>query len=405
MDGTMDMAAHYEIDPLTGAFTALKSTSEPFSSQELKTCPECRGSLRIINRYGRIVRRALLDESAKKLTAWANRTHHDLAERLANDQCRLLDSLEKARKPNQNVRLTNSIDDQLREVKRLRYSNRYRQTLAIRFAVTTFADRLVVDEQPYQRVRDLVETRRRQQLASGSATDIAEFSFASEELQLHEHLQATILLIRTEIVILSDVIAMHDKANGPMKGILKLQFNANRLQCTELAEEAARTVNVRQEAEAHIFWARFAAMECGTSMATEDEGDADVSDHLERLRDKAITHLDTAEAICKRFTASEPDPTSGLSDELAEVRRMLDEGISSSEMRMVVAAMAKEFRGTGHWYRCVNDHPFTVGECGMPMQLARCPTCGEGIGGQHHRPTAGVQHANDIEERFGRMAI
>ncbi|KAI7531308.1 hypothetical protein KC331_g14182, partial [Hortaea werneckii] len=363
MDGTMDMAAHYEIDPLTGAFTALKSTSEPFSSQELKTCPECRGSLGSINRYGRIVRRALLDEGAKKLTAWANRTHHDLSERLANDQCRLLDSLEMARKPSQNVKLTNSIDDQLREVKRLKYSNRYRQTFAIRTAVKNFSDRLVVDEQPYQRVRDLVETRRRQQLASSSATDIAEFSFASEELQLHEHLQAMLLLVRTEIVILSDVIAMHDKANGPVKGILKLQFDANRLQCTELAEEAARTVNVRQEAEAHIFWARFAAMECGTSMATEEEGDADVSDDLERLRDKAITHLDTAEAICKRFTANEPGPTSGLSNELAEVRRMLDEGISSSEMRMVVAAMAKEFRGTGHWYRCVNGHPFTVGEC------------------------------------------
>ncbi|RMX78328.1 hypothetical protein D0869_09171 [Hortaea werneckii] len=405
MDGTMEMAAHYEIDPLTGAFTALKSTSEPFSSQELKTCPECRGSLRSINRYGRIVRRALLDEGAKKLTAWANRTHHDLSERLANDQCRLLDSLEMARKPSQNVKLTNSIDDQLREVKRLKYSKRYRQTFAIRTAVKNFSDRLIVDEQPYQRVRDLVETRRRQQLASSSATDIAEFSFASEELQLHEHLQAMLLLVRTEIVILSDVIAMHDKADGPVKGILKLQFDANRLQCTELAEEAARTVNVRQEVEAHIFWAKFAAMECGTSMATEEEGDADVSDYLERLRDKAITHLDTAEAICKRFTANEPDPTSDLSDELAEVRRMLDEGISSSEMRMVVAAMAKEFRGTGHWYRCVNGHPFTVGECGMPMQLARCPTCGEGIGGQHHRPTAGVQHANDIEERFGRMAI
>ena len=141
-------------------------------------------------------------------------------------------------------------------------------------------------------------------------------------------------------------------------------------------------------------------------MATEEEDDDTTeSQHLEQLRDKAITHLDTAEAMCKRFTASEADPTSGLSDELAEVRRMLDEGISSSEMRMVVAAMAKEFRGTGHWYRCVNGHPFTVGECGMPMELARSPTCGEGIGGQHHRPTAGVQHARDIEERFGRMAI
>ncbi|KAI7110354.1 hypothetical protein KC339_g95 [Hortaea werneckii] len=306
MDGTMDMAAHYEVSPLTGAFIALKSTSEPFSSQELKTCPECRGSLRSINRYGRIVSRALLDESAKKLTAWKAQPE--------------------------------------------RHADQFYRSSAARSQETkNFADRLVIDEQPYQRVRDLVETRHRQQLASSSATDIAEFSFASEELQLHEHLQAMLLLVRTDIVILGDVIAMHDKADGPAKGLIKLQFDANRLQCTRLAEEAARTVNVRQEVEAHIFWAKFAAMECGTSMATEEEDDdATQPQHLEQLIDKAITHLHTAEAICKRFATSEADPTGGLSDELAEVRRMLDNGISSSEMRMVVAAMAKEFRGTGH---------------------------------------------------------
>jgi len=38
----------------------------------------------------------------------------------------------------------------------------------------------------------------------------------------------------------------------------------------------------------------------------------------------------------------------------------------------VMSAMAREFRGSGHWYTCVNGHPFTVGECGMPMEQARC---------------------------------
>lgn len=40
----------------------------------------------------------------------------------------------------------------------------------------------------------------------------------------------------------------------------------------------------------------------------------------------------------------------------------------------------------------------------MPMELARCG-CGAGIGGQNHRPTEGVQHANDLEEMFGGMTL
>ena len=97
------------------------------------------------------------------------------------------------------------------------------------------------------------------------------------------------------------------------------------------------------------------------------------------------------------------DPMKGLADEAAEVRRMLWEGMLSTEMRMVVTAMAKEFGGTGHWYRFVNGHTFTVGECGMPTELARCPECGAGVGGHHHRVTDGVTHAHDIEDKFGRM--
>ena len=184
--------------------------------------------------------------------------------------------------------------------------------------------------------------------------DISAFSTACAHLYSHVSKPLLdVITISTSLVQLAAAQEANTTA-GPLLGGLVILVTGRILRLVSpsfgvlVAEEAARTINARQEAEAHIFWARFAAMECGTSMATEDEGDADVSDHLERLRDKAITHLDTAEAICKRFTASEPDPTSGLSDELAEVRRMLDNGISSSEMRMVVAAMAKEFRGTGH---------------------------------------------------------
>jgi hypothetical protein len=84
LDGTMGVQEHYEINPLTGKYFGLKTSAEPFSIKDSKPCPECRASLCNLARYGRIVRRALLDESARKLTVWSNRKHQELANRLAD---------------------------------------------------------------------------------------------------------------------------------------------------------------------------------------------------------------------------------------------------------------------------------------------------------------------------------
>jgi len=40
---------------------------------------------------------------------------------------------------------------------------------------------------------------------------------------------------------------------------------------------------------------------------------------------------------------------------------------------------------------------FTIGECGMPMMLARCPECGAQIGGHDHEAVGGVRRAEAIE--------
>ena len=78
MDGSLDMQAHYEMDE-TGKVEAIKSDSEPFST-DMRRCPTCRGSLRDIRRYGRIVRRALLDVSTKRLITFAQDQYRTLQE-------------------------------------------------------------------------------------------------------------------------------------------------------------------------------------------------------------------------------------------------------------------------------------------------------------------------------------
>ena len=85
MDGHMDIAKYYTISEDTGAenpIIGLKSSSVLFSTSELKNCPMCRSPLRNINRYGRIVRRAWIDEATKKFIVWANAQFVPLASRM-----------------------------------------------------------------------------------------------------------------------------------------------------------------------------------------------------------------------------------------------------------------------------------------------------------------------------------
>jgi hypothetical protein len=60
---------------------------------------------------------------------------------------------------------------------------------------------------------------------------------------------------------------------------------------------------------------------------------------------------------------------------------------------------------TGHWYNCENGHPFTVGECGMPMETSRCPECGAMVGGLNRQAAAGVIYAAELERDFRALTI
>ncbi|GMF19711.1 unnamed protein product [Phytophthora lilii] len=60
------------------------------------------------------------------------------------------------------------------------------------------------------------------------------------------------------------------------------------------------------------------------------------------------------------------------------------QSVSIEEMKAIKSAMQTEFYGSGHWYRCVNGHSYSIGECGMAMERTRCPECGAPVGGANH---------------------
>jgi len=244
----------------------------------------------------------------------------------------------------------------------------------------------------------MVETVRR----SSTTPSIEAFDFDVTELQLHQHLKAVIMQCRCYSIIVSDIIAVHEKTpkNRDLTA-LTVDFTDMRTQCELAITEAQSTVSAREEVEARTLWAKFAAMECGMDAVLEAEPSSQAFVQAKLLKDSAFDHLCLAEEQCSKLLGS----TESLSAKIKDVRGMLNSGISVSELKMVVQAMSREFGGTGHWHRCVNGHLFTIGECGRPTQFARCSSCGAGIGGRNHQPVEGVTLARDIDEQFGELHL
>ena len=255
MDGLMNISKHYEVDE-TGLPTAIKAENTlEFSKDELKCCPVCRGSLRKVARYGRIVRRALLDEATMKFICWSNAKYVPLARGLMAEQDCLSDSTADATLNNRSVRLIGDRDAQVVAVREMAGLKRYGNMFRIRRQILDYQAKVHAAEQPFQRVRDMVEAVRR--TTAGEGMTIAPFDFDQSLLHTKGTLLSFALLLRCDVTIMSDVLAARDKIPviAGKNEQVAVDFSLNRSDCEKLIEDANKTNRKMQEAEGHIFWA------------------------------------------------------------------------------------------------------------------------------------------------------
>jgi len=413
MDGHMDIAKYYTVSEDTGGenpIIGLKSSSVPFSTSELKNCPMCRSPLRNINRYGRIVRRAWIDEATKKFIVWANAQFVPLASRMEQAEAKFREPVTEKPTPKspllrkaelsfaldrltlKQIEVIGSRDQQIKIVlKACNSIARYKEISWLRNDIKRFLKEVDEAEQPISRIHDLVQDARKHR---GVNTEIIDLPSV---LQVHNRLLATVLLLRCEYAILSDFVTHGcDMASGGNFGNVCLNLAPNRKDCENLMQESRSRQQPAHEVEGLLYWARFVALERSRSASLSD---ADTTTLVDRARDR----LHLARTICN----TNPGQTAGMSEEVSAAEKMLRDStfyapVTTVEKAAVYAAMAQSFQGTGHWYYCANGHPFTVGDCGMPMETARCPQCGATVGGAHHQPADGVRRAEDLEAEFGR---
>ncbi|KAI0430798.1 hypothetical protein F5Y09DRAFT_330849 [Xylaria sp. FL1042] len=398
MDGLMDIKAHYEMLPGDDSIPgALSSSSMPFSMEEVKTCPTCRGSLRNIARYGRIVRRAMLDEATKKFITWSQSEFMKLADQLVKVQMGIVAAkappTQQQQAHSSKLVISKGRLQQLQLVDDWVGNSRYKDAIRLSTEISAFIRKVRIEEQPLQRVADLVQHATRQRQTSGA------FTIDESALQAKPMLQALALSLKCEIIVFTDFMATRQPLIA-LRPELNLNLSKQMKYCETLIDRAKSALYPREQTEGHIYFAQFCAF--SRALTPESSGDATTagasSQVREKLKDQAITHLAAAQDLFAQYPS-----TCVLQPEVEATKKMLRDGVfytkvSAEEMKAVYQAMAREFWGTGHWYTCANGHPFTVGECGMPMEEARCPECGAPVGGSNHRAVEGVRHAHEIED-------
>ncbi|KAF5855487.1 hypothetical protein ETB97_009110 [Aspergillus alliaceus] len=398
MDAQMDLGKHYVMND-GGQPVSIASSSEPFSISDVRNCATCRGSLRSVARYGRLVRRALLDEATKKFILYVNQTYVPMAQALTRLLALLPAHKGTAAAKVSQVEVTLKIEGPPDHQVRLMHQHlrkhdgtRWKGLMSLREQVTKYYKTVKVEEQPFNQVRNMVEDARRRKRKTGH------FEFDENVLQTKGCVQAAALLLRLDTALLSDFLALYKQApGGSNKCTLQLDLQANRKESEKLTAMAINTRRVLQQVEGYLFRAQLCALERQNSTQPARAED------LLKEGNECITQ---AQVLCD----AHPGQVRGLSEEIEGTLKMLQGGtfytpVTSEERMAIVAAMAREFRGTGHWYRCENNHPFTIGECGGAMQISTCPECGARVGGQRHQTVAGVTRANDLEEDLDRPMI
>ncbi|KAI1454602.1 hypothetical protein F4805DRAFT_460544 [Annulohypoxylon moriforme] len=371
MDIHLGMSDYYEsLDD--GTIIAIKGPCKPFSSTTVKGCPKCRGGLREISRYGRLVRQALLDESTRRFICWSHSQCSLLQRRLIDEQQRL-EHAKNSRKP---LQLSDEeskhemgvvqIDHMLAIHKWIKNS-RYQRIIALYLDIFLCMDRVRDEEKPYKRVFDLVEQARRIEGVTGQS------ELSSSQVQTGGELLAQVILFRCYLLVLSDFVELRTNAS---KQCTTMHFGLEKpLEDCELLINLARTSGYAiQEAEGHLFFVRIVALV--KLLATSEESvDLEAVGLSEVIVTKAKGHYAKAEAIVYGHSSAVY-----LRQELDSVGKMLDSGIfyrgmSVQAQRGVYEETTKKFTGIGGWHTCPRGHPFVLTDNKWLVKNSRCPEC------------------------------
>ncbi|KAI2785918.1 hypothetical protein POX_h09681 [Penicillium oxalicum] len=393
VDGMVGLDEVYTRDK-TGKFNGLRNASSSLADN-VPSCPDCKQPIRqfVTKRYNRVINRAVMDETCKRF--------------LIDGRTRL-GGLES---------VLDRIEDELKSdpANFLTGDTRHKQCANLAGMALVLGRNTAIENQPSKRLMDAIITCQK-----SSESDIATLLTKMKTLNIAPRdsdnqisLGARLLHFKAKEVIRSDIIRLMDsnkKSLHPPRIESNLTLSSwTRLSkgCRDLITQANDGHFFRISIEATIIYAKIIQLEAwyrrnGSKQGTSDS-EPNQEPEPEKIEDRLQSTRDLLAAALERCNTI--GNCLDLQVKLQEIVRLFEgpryETVTPEELQAIKTAMVSGRGGiathSGHWYNCANGHPFAIGECGMPMEQARCPECGAPIGGQNHTAVAGVTRAREME--------
>ncbi|OLL25605.1 E3 ubiquitin-protein ligase RNF213 [Neolecta irregularis DAH-3] len=374
----MDFA--YKVDNQLGA-TSLKYMDSTF--QRLQNCPSCRGSLVGVKRYGRINNRAITDG-----------IHRKYYEDLALGFVSLSKNFEKVVQDME----TNSIRFHV-QLRALRTVEKARSLLErhllplVRFqkSLEKYIHSAIEESQPQQKLYQACISFILQDSEDGFTEYIEvrppdlKFAVQGKCLRLQAYLTTALELLKMK--------NLNHLILEPWIAEITGEFLCNGLEASaeyadHVLQEAQKGKLPRPEVLIRLTKARLLVLLFRNKSASfETRSAARIEGKRELVH--IASRIEEYPGILQIFTDQIEQVERSLSDEFYEQ-------VSMSERLEILQAMRGDPHGGVSWYFCENQHPFSIGECGRPMEMATCPECGAQVGGLSHHMVAGVTEAAEL---------
>ncbi|KAH8600108.1 hypothetical protein B0O99DRAFT_503550 [Bisporella sp. PMI_857] len=413
LDGLVGMSEVYDMDGY-GNFSGLKDLSTTLA-RAIPCCPDCARPIRqfATQRYNRVINRAVIDEMTKRfLTSGKDELKNfeqqivKLEQELTTSREKIMLSISQAR-----IHLTASLTAaKTAEVVRL-LKERHAECRKLEGSIEIFRNNVADKNQPAQKLHEATVHAARK-AAAPLAIDMlmANLAIVDNPPALARDRQITMggqmIHIKTRFVTLDDKFTIEEAllSSSPTRTPIKAPGGSPDLlagpffqECTIFIDECNAQNLPKLAAEASLFYASI-ARSLESFCRSANKGLESAATHVE----VAKKLLEDAKEVCKRPFHNAESLRAAVEESMRLMRKQWYEKVTAEEVEAIKAAMVSGSRGlashSGHWYNCVNGHPFAIGECGMPMELARCPECGAQVGGQNHTAVGGVTRAMDMED-------
>ncbi|KAF1984925.1 NFX1-type zinc finger-containing protein 1 [Aulographum hederae CBS 113979] len=412
LDGMIGLKEVYKTDPATDNFLGMEDITSAMAPA-IPKCPHCQIPIRqyATQRYNRLINRAVIDEMSKRFIVTGQADLQQIERDLITMEMDLENSLSDVTITRGNLvrplaerhfLLVEHIGNQLR--------TRYKASEKLRSAVTALQRRAAERHQPAHKLHEA--TLHATQLQAPLENALAALKLhdptttATSERDHRITLGAKMLEIKIDSTMLSDKFRVLSAARakcGDSAASIRFpggapQSSTNKFlqSCESFIDICAAKALPKLAVEASLHHARIARLFGTSGLSEQEDRDAAAGFH-----GKAVVLLEAAEKLCEQGFRDAEALLEAVVESRKLMRREWYEEVTAEELEAVKRAMVTGPGGvavhSGHWYNCVNGHPFAIGECGMPMELARCPECGARIGGRDHQAVEGVTRAEDME--------